>query len=91
MGILNNILLFDLRRCDEAFKPYCANGVYYSYILFSYCSKRKEMNDLKFITKPLFEDPDRVLHLDSDKWMEYQLIKHLPPEIIFNHFFGEEP
>ena len=89
MDILDKVLLFDVREMSYEDRP--RSGILpYSYIVFAYNRRVKEVVCNKFFYEPIFEDPDRVLRLNHDKWIEYQLIKHLPPETIFNHFFGEE-
>ena len=90
MDILDKVLKFDVRGAPVEYRHLTKTNLPYNYIIFAYNHFTKEIVRHGFFTVPIFEDPDRVLHLDSDKWVEYQLIKHLPPETIFNHFFGEE-
>ena len=87
MDILSNGIEFDVTNLPTEYRGDLSPWV--THVLFGY---NKYINKIifKYVGIPLtYEEPEKILRLNHEKWMEYQLIKHLPPETIYKHFFGE--
>ena len=87
MDILSNIIEFDVRKLPAEHRGDL--NPYVTHVLFGYNQHNKEIISMYVGTQLTYEEPEKILRLNHEKWIEYQLIKHLPPETIYKHFFGE--
>lgn len=62
------------------------DGVPPNYVLLAFNSFVGEVVHNYFINKVDYERPDRMIYCDHNDWMQYQLIKHLPWEVIVDYF-----
>ena len=88
MDTLDNCIEFDISKLPTEHRGDLQPWV--TLILLGYNKYTKEIVSTYVGTPLIYEEPEKILHLNHEKWIEYQLIKHLPPETIYKHFFGEE-
>ena len=87
MDILSNGIEFDVRELPAEHRADLNPGV--THMLLGYNRYNNKIISTYFKGTPTYEEPEKILRLNHEKWIEYQLIKHLPPETIYKHFFGE--
>ena len=87
MDILSNGIEFDVRELPAEHRGDL--NPYVTHVLFGYNEYTNEIIFTYVGAQLIYEEPEKILRLNHEKWIEYQLIKHLPPETIYKHFFGE--
>ena len=87
--LLNIVLLFDIRGLSYSDAPK-ANSIKYGFMTLAYNISSKSLVCNHFLYEPsIVDDYANVIHLNHENWMEYQLIKHLSPSIIYAHFLNQ--
>ena len=86
MDILTKGIEFDVSKLPKEYRegiPSWAMRVLIGYNRFSNKLIQKYSKG-----KYTFEEPEKMIHLDHDKWLEFKLIEHLPPDAVYAYFFN---
>ena len=87
MDILSNGIEFDVRELPAEHRADLNPQT--THVLLGYNRYNNKTMSMYVGAQLIYEEPEKILRLNHEKWIEYQLIKHLPPETIYKHFFGE--
>lgn len=86
MDILTRGIVFDVSELPREWRGDLNPWV--TCVLIGYNQYSDKLIQTPVKGKILFEEPEKMIHLDHDKWLEFKLIEHLPPDAVYAYFFN---